>query len=84
MTKLTCCRFSKLGSKMTDMGRVDEFELMLGRCRNCGAYWMDVFCVAANTTGYEPVSDDDARKMLSIPPGPELRAFMKAWSREHI
>jgi hypothetical protein len=84
MTKLNCCRCSKLDPKMTDMGRVDEFELMLGRCSKCGVYWMDAFCVAANTTGYARISEDDARKMLSLPPGPELKAFLKAWDREHI
>jgi hypothetical protein len=84
MIELTCCSSSNWGSDTTDLGHVDSFDFMLGRCSNCGAYWLNVFCVATNTTGYEPVSNDDARIMLAIPPGPELKAFMKAWSREHI
>jgi hypothetical protein len=40
--------------------------------------------VAVSTTGYEPVSAEDARKMLSLPPGPQLKTFLKDWEREHI
>jgi uncharacterized OB-fold protein len=46
------------------VGHFDPFEFMLGRCRNCGAYFMDEFCVASNTSGYERVSDDDVKIML--------------------
>jgi hypothetical protein len=41
------------------------------------------FCVAANSSGYERVTDDDAGIMLSTPWGPDLKAFIKAWFREH-
>lgn len=68
---------------MKDLGHVGSFEFMLGRCSNCGAYWLNVFCVATNTYGYESVSNDDARIMLATPWGPELKAFMKAWFCEH-
>jgi hypothetical protein len=83
MDKLTCCRSPKLDSHFTDLGHMDSFEFMLGQCIHCGAYWMDIFCVASNTSGYEQVSDDDARIMLTTPSGPELKSYIKAWFREH-
>ena len=84
MIELTCCSSSNWGSDTTDLGHVDSFDFLLGRCSNCGAYWLNVFCEATKITGYEPVSDDDARTMLATPRGPELKAFMKAWFREHV
>jgi hypothetical protein len=62
-----------------DMGHQDSCDFMLGRCSNCGSYWMDVFCEAGYTSGYERVSDEDAKIMIDTPPGPELKAFMKEW-----
>ena len=84
MIELTCCSSPNWGSDTTDVGHVDSLDLMLGRCSSCGAYWLNVFCVATNTAGYEPVSYDDARIMLAIPSGPELKAFMKTWLRAHF
>jgi hypothetical protein len=83
MKELTCCCRSKWGPDVTDMGHFDSFEFMLGRCSNCGAYWMHLFCVAANSEGYERVTDNDARIMLTTSWGPELKTFMKAWFRVH-
>lgn len=84
MIELTCCSSSKWGTDITDLGHEDSCDFLLGQCSNCGAYWVNVFCEASGITGYEPVSNDDARIMLATPPGPELMAFMNAWSREHI
>jgi len=67
-----------------DVGREDGCDLLLGRCSNCGAYWLNVFQDAGGYTGYEPVSEDDARTILALPWGPELKSFMKAWARAHM
>ena len=82
MNKLNCCGSPKWGPEM-DMGHFDSFEFMLGKCTHCGAWWMDVFCIAANSSGYEQVTDEEARIMLATPWGPELKAIMKAWFNEH-
>jgi len=85
MKNLTCCLFSKWDqSQARDMGRVDEFELVLSRCSNCGAYWISAYCVPVSTEGYARVSDEDARIMLDLPWGPELKAFMKAWCDKYV
>jgi hypothetical protein len=85
MRELNCCLFSKWDqSQARDMGRVEEFELVLSRCSHCGAYWMGAYCVPVSTNGYVRVSEEDARIMLNLPPGLELKAFMKTWCREHV
>jgi hypothetical protein len=84
MDKLTCCSSPVWGPDYVDMGREDACDLLLGRCINCGAYWLNVFQDSSGITGYEPVSADDAHKMLALPSGPELKAFMKNWTREHM
>jgi hypothetical protein len=84
MIELTCCSSPKWDSNYVDLGREDACDLLLGRCNNCGAYWLNVFQDATGYTGYEPVSDDDAQMMLTLTSGPELKAFMKAWTRKHM
>ena len=83
MTELACCSSPTWGSETTDLGHADSCDFLLGRCGNCGAYWLNVFSEATKITGYERVSDDDARAMLTTPWGPALKAFMRAWFREH-
>ncbi len=67
-----------------DLGRAGDFEFVLGRCGKCGAYWMSVYCPAVSTADYAPVSGEDAQKMLSLPPGAELKSFLKEWEKEHV
>jgi hypothetical protein len=83
MKNTSCCISPDWQSDLKDMGHFDSFEFMLGRCKNCGTWWMDIFCVAANTSGCERVSDNDAHVMLSTSSGPELKAFMKGWFKAH-
>lgn len=83
MKEPTCCNNSNWDLDRMDLGHKDSFEFMLGRCRNCGTYWLNIFCVATNTTGYERISDDDVRIMLNIPWGPERNAFVYKWFIEH-
>jgi hypothetical protein len=85
MKDLNCClRADWNQAEARDLGRAGDFEFVLGRCSKCGAYWISAYCPAVSTAGYEPVSDVDAQKMLTLPPGPELKAFLKEWEREHI
>jgi hypothetical protein len=85
MKHLNCCFSSNWDhNKAWDLGRVGDFEFVLGRCSNCGEYWMSAYCVAVSTGEYARVSGEDAQKMLSLPPGPELKAFLKEWERKYI
>lgn len=66
-----------------DLGHQGSFEFMLGRCSHCGAYWLNAFCTATNTTGYERICDEDARAMINMPPGAAQTAFVYKWFCEH-
>jgi hypothetical protein len=83
MNQLTCCKTSSWVSEL-DLGHAASFEYILGKCDRCGAYWMNVFCVATGITGFEPVSVTDVDRMKSIPAGPELKAFMRSWAEKNI
>lgn len=81
---LTCCNKPSLSREKTDMGHADSMEFILCSCTNCGAYWLNVFCVVSATVGHERVSNEDAALMLATKPGPERKAFIREWSRVHI
>ena len=83
MKEPACCNNPNWDLDRTDLGHKSSFEFMLGRCSNCGAYWLNAFCVASNTTEYERISDQEARIMLGMPRGPELNAFVYEWFWEH-
>ena len=80
---MTCCKKSSWISEL-DLDHAGGFEYILGKCDGCGAYWMNVFCVASGITGFEPVSSTDVERMKSISAGPELKAFMRSWGEENI
>ena len=84
MSDLTCCSSPNWGPDTNDLGEAGGFDFLLGRCSSCSAHWLNVFCEASSITGYERVSDDDARAMLAAAPGPELKKCMKAWARENL
>jgi hypothetical protein len=67
-----------------DLDHASGFEFVLGKCERCGAYSMNVFCVAASTTGFELVSPSEVERMKSIPSGPERKALMRAWAETHL
>jgi len=84
MKDLNCCLRARWDqAQARDVGRVGEFEFVLSRCGNCGAWWMSVYCPAVSTDDYARVSDQDAQKMLSLPQGPEMKAFLKAWYQKN-
>jgi hypothetical protein len=78
MSELSCCEGSSWVSEI-DLDRADGFELDLGRCNRCGTPWMSVWCAGSGVLAYEPVTGSDAERIRALTPGPELRAFMKAW-----
>jgi hypothetical protein len=86
MQTLTCCASPQLNPESTDLGHADSFEFMLASCTQCGAYWMNVFCVANGRSGFEPVSAEDAATMLTLnalESGRERKEFMRNWAYEH-
>lgn len=83
MNQPTCCKNPSWISEL-DLGHAGGFEYILGECDGCGAYWMNVFCVASGITGFETVSLSDGERLKSIPAGPELKAWMRKWGEENI
>ena len=83
MDQPTCCAKASWTSEL-DLEHAGGFEYMLGKCDRCGAYWMNVFCVASGISGFEPVSSSDVAHMKSIPAGPELKAFMRDWGDKNL
>jgi hypothetical protein len=67
-----------------DLGEAEHFDFALGRCGNCGRTWLSVFCPASQVICHEPVSSSDVERMRALPPGPEVKAFMRKWARENI
>ena len=78
----TCCKKPSWISEV-DLGHAGGFDYVLGKCDRCGAYIMNVFCVASGITGFEPVSLSDRERMKSIPLGPELKVFMRKWGEQN-
>lgn len=83
MDQPTCCKAPSWISEL-DLGHASGFEYILGKCDRCGAYSMNVFCVASGMSGYEPVSLSDVERMKSIPAGLELKAFMRDWGEKNM
>jgi hypothetical protein len=83
MTSPTCCKNPSWLSDH-DLGNADSMEFILGHCSVCGAVSVNVFCVATGIAGYESVSETDAERMRSVPEGPEMKSFVRSWSREHV
>lgn len=83
MNQPTCCKNASWSSEL-DLAHAGGFEYMLGKCDRCGAYSMNVFCVASGMTGFEPVSSSDVERMKSIPAGAELKAFMRNWGEKNL
>ena len=79
----TCCKTPSWTSEL-DLEHASGFEYVLGKCDRCGAYSMNVFCVASGISGFEPVQVNDVERMKSIPSGPELKAFMRNWGEKSI
>jgi hypothetical protein len=83
MKSSPCCdRFA--WSAERDLGHADSMEFVLGKCSNCGINFVNVFCVATGTTGYESVTPADAQQMRGITAGADMKNFMRSWSRLHI
>jgi hypothetical protein len=83
MDQPTCCKKPSWISEL-DLGHAGGFEYILGKCDGCGAYSMNVFCVASGITGFETVSLSDVERMKSTPAGPELKALMRNWGDKNL
>ena len=77
--QLPCCGMT-LVSRLKELPHVYENDFDLFRCNRCGTPWVAFWCSAGSSGGWEPVSDSDAEKMMSLVE-PELRAFMKEWAK---
>ena len=84
MKAITCCTSPQLNPASTDLGHADSYEFMLTSCTQCGAYWMNVFCIANGISGFEPVTAEDAAAMLAIKDGRERKELIRNWSDNHI
>jgi hypothetical protein len=83
-TSAMCCSSQKLRAEKDDLGHAASFEFMHTTCQNCGAHWLEVFCVANGVSGLEPVTPAVAATMLATSPGVERKAFMNAWASENL
>ena len=83
MDQPTCCAKPSWTPEL-DLDAAGGFDFLLGKCAACGAYSMNVFCVASSVTGYEPVRPTDVERMKSMPPGPERKAFMRNWGDKNL
>lgn len=81
--ELNCCKEPKL-SALEDFGHARSFDFMYTTCKKCGAHWMNVFCTANGISGYERVSNDDARGLLRSTPGPEQKTLLTIWADENL
>jgi hypothetical protein len=83
MDRPTCCKKPSWILEL-DLDHAGGFEYALGKCGRCGAYALNVFCVATSITGFEPVSVSDVERMKTIPSGPERKAFMREWGEKNL
>lgn len=78
-----CCAQPSWNPEL-DLGQAGGLDFLLGRCGACGAYSMNVFCVATSASGYESVTPHDTERMKSVEPGPERKALMRAWAEVNL
>jgi hypothetical protein len=77
-TDMSCCSNPAWVAEL-DVGAARGFDLMLGKCGTCGTPWINAFCVASSTGGYEPVKPADVEAMRAIKDPAELKQFMRRW-----
>lgn len=84
MSTFKCCKNATWLS-VTDLGHADSFDLVLGKCSNCGKYWANVFCTTTAITGYEVITEHDAENLLRLnnKPGKELQKAVSDWLYEN-
>jgi len=75
---MKCCWWPKWVAER-DVGSARGFDMTLGKCKRCGTPWMNVFCVAASTGGFEPVKPADVEAIRAIKDPQELKQFMRSW-----
>ena len=83
MTEPNCCEKPPWRYER-DLGSAGGFDFALGKCARCGTVWMNVFCVAAGTSGYERVTVADADAIRAIREAGPLKAFMRRWGDQYL
>lgn len=78
-----CCGKPQQVGESRDMGHANSFELDMTSCGTCGAHWASLFCVANGKTGWERVTDAEAKALLDAPIGPQQQAVLRAWIDSH-
>lgn len=78
--ELPCCGMTS-ALRLKELPHVYGTDFDLFRCGRCGKPWVACWVSASAVSGWEPVSDADAEKMMSLDDEPELRAFMKEWAK---
>ena len=87
MGQLTCCIPARIVSTWVperDLESAGGFDYMLGKCRWCGAPWMNVFCTATGITGYERVKPADVEALHSIHDDRDVKEFMRRWGDKNL
>ena len=77
--QLPCCGTTP-AFRLKELPHVYGADFDLFRCSRCGKPWVGFWYSAGSSGGWEPVSDSDADKMMSLVE-PQLRAFMKEWAK---
>ena len=77
--ELPCCGMTPV-QRLKELPHVYGNDFDLFRCGRCGKTWVAAFASAASAGGWEPVSDLDAERMMSLDES-ELRTFMKEWAK---
>jgi hypothetical protein len=83
VSKPDCCKRPAWAAEL-DLGSARGFEYALGRCAACGAYRMNVFCVATGITGFEPVTASDIERLRAARDSPELKALLCDWEDANL
>ena len=78
--KLPCCGMTPV-LRLKDLPHVYGNDFELFRCVGCSKAWVGFWCSVAPSGGWEPVSEPDAEKMMSLIQ-PELRVLMKEWAKD--
>jgi hypothetical protein len=83
-TKINCCKKPIIRNSKEDLGHAESMEYVLFQCESCGKHWLNVFCVASAISEFEYISEADVQAVLSLPKGPQQKAFMKEWGYKNL
>jgi hypothetical protein len=73
---MNCCDQPDWG-EWTDLGSVDSFDFLLGRCAACGSHVMNIWRTPEST--YLVVAEEDTEELLRAAPGLEAKKLLRHW-----